>query len=64
MVALSVEIATIPTKPNDDRLLCKQNARSEAPKGYDALPIHTNKLSETCDCIYHVFVRNWLLERK
>jgi hypothetical protein len=64
VVALSVEIATIPTNPTDDRLLCKQNARSEASKGYDALSIYTNKLSEACDCIYHVFVRNWLLERK
>jgi hypothetical protein len=64
VVALSVETATIPTNPTDHRLLCKQNARSEASKGYDALPIYTNKLSEACDCIYHVFVRNWLLERK
>jgi hypothetical protein len=46
VVALSVETATIPTNPTDHRLLCKQNARSEASKGYDALPIYTNKLSE------------------
>jgi hypothetical protein len=55
VVALSVEIATIPTKPTDDRLLCKQNARSEVPKGYDALPIYTTQLSEVCDRCYPVF---------
>jgi hypothetical protein len=60
VVALSVKIAPFPTKPTDDRLLCKQTARSEASKGYDALPIYTNKLSEACDCIYRVFVRHWL----
>jgi hypothetical protein len=38
--------------------------RSEASKRYHALSIYTNKLSEACDCIYHVFVRNWLIERK
>jgi hypothetical protein len=62
VVALSVEIATNPNKFIDDRLLCKQNVRSEASKQYDALLIHTKKLSEACDRIYRVLVRNWLIE--